>query len=412
MRPARILYVLDTLAPCGTTDLVGHLATRLDRGRFEPQVLALRARGGSGEAATTGSEAAGVRRFREAGIPASTLRLDGDLPFHTRLRPLVARLRFSAIDIVHAQSRPADLWTTWAALAARVPVRLYSRQATYGGLSLSARLRYALTARVASRVVAPSDAVRRHLLRREGVPSGRIERIHDAIDLDALEQVAPAALRARLGIPERAPLVGCVASFVPRKGLGHVVDAAARLRERQPDVRYALVGEGPERGALERRIAAAGLSGCFFLPGFREDYADWIAACDVFVLPSLWEGFNLSLLTACALGRAVVATNLEANREILIPGVTGLLPTPARPVLDASDAEIDPGALADAIGSLLDDPARRERLGARARQHALARFGAQAMAARHEELYLRLLRRRRLPRVASAPAAEPGLGVW
>ncbi len=399
MRPARVLYVVETLAPCGTTDLVRQLACQLDRRRFAPGVLALRAEGSGGPPAR---EAEGARRLAEAEIPADTLALDPGVSFRGRIRPLVARLARQRPDVIHAHSRPGDLWSTWAAASAGVPVRLYTRQATYGGLAAATRARYALTARIATRVVAPSEAVRSHLVRREGVPRGRIELIHDGIDLEALARPVPAAaVRRSLGVPEHAPLVGCVASLEPRKGAHHLVSAAARLRARHPEARFVWIGDGPEREILARRIASLGLADRFLLPGFRADFADCIAALDVFVLPSLWEGFNLSLLTACALGRAVVATHLASNREMIVPGTTGLLPTPPEPVLEARDDDVDPDALADAIHGLLQDSERRARLGARARQHAWARFGARAMAARHEELYGRLLRRRARARAAA-----------
>jgi glycosyltransferase involved in cell wall biosynthesis len=311
-----------------------------------------------------------------------------------RVRPFVGLLRERGAAVVHAHSRPADLWATWGGVAAGTPVRVYSRQATYGGMPLGNRARYALTARMASCVVAVSEAVRDHLRAREGVPSRRIELIHDGIDLEALARVAPAQrTRARLGLPADVPLVGCVASLTARKGQAALVEAAPRILARHPRARFLLVGDGPERAALEQRIAACGLSASFHLPGFREDVADVIAALDVFVLPSLWEGFNLSLLTACALARAVVATNLRANREVVEPGVSGLLPTPREPVLEAR--RLDADALADAVAALLDDPPLRRRLGAAARARVEERFGAAAMTARHEELYERLLARAR-----------------
>jgi glycosyltransferase involved in cell wall biosynthesis len=158
-----------------------------------------------------------------------------------------------------------------------------------------------------------------------------------------------------------------------------------------PDTRFLLVGDGPERQNLARRIASLERPEQVRLLGWREDARDLIAAFDVFVLPSLWEGLNLSLLTACALGRGVVATHLRSNREIVEPGVTGLLPAPERAVLEADC--VDPDRLGQAIGALLADPDGRRRMGEAAARRTRARFGAEMMAARHEELYRRLLHR-------------------
>ena len=398
LAPTRVLYVLDSLASAGTTDLVGFLVARLDRRRFHPEVVALQ----SGTAAEharplNDRERLAVERFRELDVRAATIGLDVRRPMWRRLRPFVKTLLERRVGIVHAHSRPADLWATWAGLAARTPVRLYSRQATYGGMGFSTRARYALTARAASRVVAVSEAVAQHLRHREGVPPARIELIHDGIDLEALARVTPREkTRAALGLAPDTPVVGCVASLTERKGQRFLIEAAPQILARFPNARFLLIGDGPERTALEDRIARLSLSHAFRLVGWRRDLADWIAALDVFVLPSLWEGLNLSLLTACALGRAVVATNLLANREIVESGVSGLLPTPTRPAIDVPT--LDARRLGDAVAALLASPTRREQLGEAARRRVSQHFGADAMAARHEDLYERLLGATRSPR--------------
>jgi len=390
--PHPLLYVIDSLAPSGVTNVVRQLVTHIDRRRFAPQVLAVRARtpGQAESAEAADAEAEGADQFRRLEAPARLLDLDASGPLTRRIRPVIDELQGQRIGIVHAHSRPADLWTVLAGVAAHTPVRVYSRQATYGGLTLGTRARYALLARLASRVVAVSGAVRDHLRTEEGVPSERIELIHDGIDLDALEGVAPPQLtRAKLGIPADAPLVGTAAALTLRKGQRFLIDAAALVLERFPRARFLLVGEGPERADLEGRIRATGRPEAFHLLGWRDDFADLIAALDVFVLPSLWEGLNLSLLSACALGRAVVATNLVSNREVIEPGISGLLPTPVQPSIEAR--ELDPRALAAAIATLLADPAMRRELGEAARHRATTRFGARAMTACHEGLYERLV---------------------
>jgi glycosyltransferase involved in cell wall biosynthesis len=180
-----------------------------------------------------------------------------------------------------------------------------------------------------------------------------------------------------------------VAGLYARKGHGFLIAAAPFVLARVPAARFLLVGDGPEREALEARVRALGLEHAFHFLGWRVDYADLIAALDVFVLPSLWEGLNLSLLSAGALGRALVASNLASNREVIEPGVSGLLPTPARTLLEAES--LDPRPLGEAIAGLLADPAARRRLGDAARRRVEARFDARRMAALHGELYERLL---------------------
>jgi glycosyltransferase involved in cell wall biosynthesis len=199
-------------------------------------------------------------------------------------------------------------------------------------------------------------------------------------------------MRTELGIAAEAPLVTTVASLTERKGHRYLVSAAETVLARHPDARFLFVGDGPERAALEAAARNTGRRGAFLFAGQRADYADLIAASDLFVLPSLWEGLNLSLLTACALGIPVVASNVGSNPEIIAHGVSGLLPTPTRMTLAAK--ALDPRALGEAIAALLADRRRAHALAQVARGHVREHFSAELMAARHAVLYGRLLRER------------------
>jgi glycosyltransferase involved in cell wall biosynthesis len=391
MAPARILLAVSQLAPCGVSDLILHLVGALDRERFEPSVLALHA--DDAPVSSLEAEAAGAARFARLGIPARSMVLRARGSLRQRIAPLVKLLREETFHVVHAHSRPADLWLTLAGVVARTPVRLYTRQATYGAWPLSLRLRYALLARCATRVVAVSDAVHTHLRSRELVPRRRVELVPDGIALAPLEHTRPRReTRADLGIDPEAPLVTTVALLTPRKGHRFLVSAARAVLDRHPRTRFLFVGDGPERTALEAVVRASPRPEAFLFVGERMDYADCIAASDLYVLPSLWEGLNLSLLTACALGVPVVASNVGSNPEIITHGVSGLLPTPSVATLAAES--LDPHALADAIAGLLADRERARALARAARAHVRARFSAELMAARHETLYARLLEER------------------
>ncbi len=390
MAPARVLLAVSQLAPCGASDLVLHLVEALDRKRFAPSVLGLC---GDDAPISFEAEAAGAARFARLGVPAQSMRISAGGPLRRRIAPLVQLLRDGHFQVVHAHSRPADLWLTLAGVAARTPVRLYTRQATYGAWPLSLRLRYALLARFATRVVAVSDAVHAHLRSREHVPGRRVELVPDGIPFAPLEHTRPRCeTRAQLGVASEAPLVTTVATLTARKGHRFLVSAAETVLARHPKTRFLFVGDGPERAALEAAVRASLRPEAFLFVGERADYADCIAASDLYVLPSLWEGLNLSLLTACALGVPVVASNVGSNPEIITHGVSGLLPTPNAATLAA--ISLDSRALGDAIAGLLTDRNRARALARVARAHVRARFSAELMASRHETLYARLLHER------------------
>jgi glycosyltransferase involved in cell wall biosynthesis len=391
MAPARVLLAVSQLAPSGASDLVLHLVEALDRERFAPSVVALCA--DDAPISDLEAEAAGATRFARLGIPARRMILDAQGPLRRRIAPLVQFLRDGAFHVVHAHSRPADLWLTLAGVAARTPVRLYTRQATYGAWPLSLRLRYALLARFATRVVAVSAAVHAHLRSRELVPRHRVELVPDGIPFAPLERTRPRdETRAQLGVAAEAPLVTTVASLTERKGHRFLISAAETVLDRHPTARFLFVGDGPERAALAAAVRTSPRPEAFLFAGERADYADCIAASDLYVLPSLWEGLNLSLLTACALGVPAVASNVGSNPEIIVHGVSGLLPTPSVSTLAATS--LDPRALGNAIASLLTDYGRARSLARAARAHVRERFSAELMASRHEKLYSRLLHER------------------
>jgi glycosyltransferase involved in cell wall biosynthesis len=156
-----------------------------------------------------------------------------------------------------------------------------------------------------------------------------------------------------------------------QKGLLHLVEAARAV----PAAVFLIAGEGPERTDLEAAARRSAVEDRVRLLGPRDDVPALLAACDVFVLPSLFEGAPLAILEAMAAGRPVVASRIGGVDELLLDGVTGLLVPPA-----------DPAALAGAILRLIATPALRVRLADAGRERARA-FDAPAMARAVMALY-------------------------
>ncbi|MFC4565335.1 glycosyltransferase family 4 protein [Nocardiopsis mangrovi] len=153
--------------------------------------------------------------------------------------------------------------------------------------------------------------------------------------------------RVELGVPADRPLLLVVARLAAQKGLEVLLDAAPAIADRTPRPVIAVAGDGPLYDGLAARAAAEGLP--VRLLGHRTDVADLLAAADLFVLPSLWEGPSLVIMEALRAGLPVVATR--------VGGIPGLYGDTARLV-----APGDPRALARAVGDVLDDAAVAERL--------------------------------------------------
>jgi len=175
-------------------------------------------------------------------------------------------------------------------------------------------------------------------------------------------------------------MVGALANLRAEKGLEHLVHAMVLVRDRYPQERLTIWGDGPLRADLTRLIDEVGLSGSAELRGATTEPETALQAMDIFALPSLSEACPNVLLEAMASGLPVVATRVGGNPALVEDEVTGLLVPPG-----------DPDALAKAIIRLMEDPMLADRLGAAAREVVCARFGVNRMLARVQALYERAL---------------------
>ena len=218
----------------------------------------------------------------------------------------------------------------------------------------------------ANRIIAISEAVRGVLVS-DGIPSTSIVTVHSGIDLNRVRAVRAGAIRAELGLPEGTPLAVTVGALVDHKDHATLVKAAAALRQRQPDLRWVIAGEGELRSDLEARIRGLGLSDRVHLAGQVGEPLRLIASADVFVMSSKEEGLGTTVLDAMALGIPIAATSGGGSPEMLSGGA-GLLSPPG-----------DPTALAGSVDRLLREPELRENL-RRAASNRVEQFSAAAMA--------------------------------
>jgi glycosyltransferase involved in cell wall biosynthesis len=255
------------------------------------------------------------------------------------------------------------------ALASAVAVRVPAVVATVHlfpdfRIDLSNRLQLRLLGAGIGRVIAVSAEIARRLRSAFAWPERKIEVIRNAVETDPFRRVVDPRLRLELAGGRDRPVVLTVARLDRQKGHPYLLEAAARV----PDARFVLAGAGPERGALEARATALGLGDRVAFLGHRADVPELLAASDVVVLPSLYEGLPLSLLEAMAAGKPVVASAIPGNDEAVRDGETGLLVPPR-----------DPDALAAAIRTIIGYPALAGRLGAAARASVEERFSLTSM---------------------------------
>jgi glycosyltransferase involved in cell wall biosynthesis len=223
----------------------------------------------------------------------------------------------------------------------------------------------------AQRIVTTGERLRAQVIAETDVPGERVVSIPTGIDLARFSPADDAAAeRARLGLPAAVPLVGIVATLRSWKGHRYLLEAVSAMARK--DVHLAVVGDGPQRAALEARARELGIAERVTFAGNREDVAPWMRAFDLFCLPSYAnEGVPQALMQAMACGLPVVTTPVGSIGEIVADGETGVLVAPE-----------DAMALRAAIERLLADRAARAALGQRAAARARQRFGEALMVER------------------------------
>lgn len=259
------------------------------------------------------------------------------------------------------------------AIASRVPAVVVTVQLYMDvPVALGMRVQQRFIGRSVDRILPVSrhNAIRLEALL--GWPRTKMEVIHNAVDVAAFDRTPDRALRQAIGGPEEGPMVLVVARLDPQKGHRHLLAAAREI----PDAVFVFAGDGPLRPALEAMACDLGLRERVRFLGERSDVADLLAACDVFVLPSLYEGLPISVLEAMAARRPVIATAIGGTDEAVDDGETGLLVPPA-----------DPTSLAAALRRVLADGELRARMGQAGHARVVERFSARIMVRRVLDVY-------------------------
>jgi glycosyltransferase involved in cell wall biosynthesis len=302
-----------------------------------------------------------------------------------RMRQFVRDLRYERPSVFHAHLNwpMACKFGLLAAALARVPAVVATEQLFVDYRFPLKSLVYVLQHVIANGVdqyIAVSDHVARRLLQSFALSAPKLCVVPNSVFVAPLVRPINAELRAKLIGTNARHFILTVARLDKQKGLNYLLEAAALV----PEAMFVVAGEGPERPALEAQTRALGLSNRVVFLGYRADVDDLLASCDLFVLPSLFEGLPLSVLEAMAAGKAVVATAIGGTDETIIHGETGLLVPPA-----------DPAALASAIRTALADPILSRRLGAAGRARVHQQFSAESMVRRITEIYDEILDSRR-----------------
>jgi glycosyltransferase involved in cell wall biosynthesis len=364
----RILHVINSFDIGGNERFVVELLRRLDRAEFE-QAVCVPDRGRD--------YTFDLKQLCESlAVPIHVIEARGNLDrgIGRRLKALMAA---GGYDVVHTHLVLSQYWGRRAAMAAGVGRIISSEQNAYR-FKVWPPFRWIeqrLT-RSTECVVACSEHVRRHLIRRVGLPREKITLVYNGVDTEAFSPRQGAAdpvriaVREELGVGPDEKLIGTVGHLNRQKGHDVLIGAFADLVRQEPAARLVIAGRGPLRRRLEALAVRRGVEGKVTFAGLVSDVARFLKGLDLFAFPSRWEGFGIALIEAMASGLPVVASATGGIREIVEDGVSGRL-VPAG----------DRAALAEALLSVLRDADRARGLA----QHGLARIRKRFSLARTVE---------------------------
>ena len=331
--------------------------------------------------------------FESRGLPATRIlcRRRFDLAALKRIREII---RTEEIGLVHSHGYKADMYAYLATRGMQLPLlstcHLWTRQ------TAAVRFYEFLDARILrsfDAVVAVSERIATELCE-AGVSAGKITTIDNGIDFGPFDS-ADATLASELNKRDRI-LIGTVGRLVAQKGLTFFLTAAEQLLKEFPDLLFAIVGDGPDRGKLEQLAKDLRIENKVCFTGARTDMPGVYASLDVFALASIDEGMPMALLEAMASGAPVVATEVGAVPKVIVPGRSGMLVRPG-----------DAAELAQALACLIRDPALRERLAHNGKRQVHEQFSSQVMTQNYCNVYGRLLERKK-GTLNTVPVMGPG----
>ena len=379
--PIRVLQLLPAFTIGGAELLVVSLASALPSSRFTSHACALFAR----------AENPLRSELDRLGIPVSCLN-GSRLYSPSLLRRLIDYVRREKINVIHTHLLSADILGRVVGRLCRVPVVSTLHSIPQGFAKMRADRRWlerASALHLTDQLVTVADYARDQFVADWHMRPEQIMVIRNAISVDRFLLVTEPASE---NIRSHDPVITTIGRLIPDKAQDVLIDAAKIVLQEHPRAQFVIVGDGSERPKLEAQVAAHGISDRVTFTGMRRDIPELLAQCDIFVLPSRREGLPLSAVEAMAAARPVVVTDVGGNRELITPGIDGL-------IIPANDVS----ALAEVLIDLIKQPDLCRKLAQAGRQRAQTHFSLNTMIQQYEAIYERLVtaKRQQLTTVAA-----------
>ncbi len=372
-RPWRILQLASTSDMGGTERMILFLVEHIDKERFSPTVACLQGRGEL------------LRRAEVLGVPGEHFGTTKGLSLRGIAR-LFRFLKREQFDLVQTYGLRADTVGRVLAKLSGVPVIVSSIR------SIDPWRRWwhvwldRLTAPLVDKFISNSEAGRQATIEREKFAPERIEVVYSGIPPREIPIEHRAEIRRSLGVADKAwPVIGILANLREMKGHRDVIEALPLILRDWPDTVFLFAGRDDSDGAIARLAEERGVAHAIRFLGYVEETPLLLAAMDIFMLPSQWEGLPASVVEAMHAGLPIITTSVGGIPELVRHEKEALLVEPGNPT-----------ALAAAVTRLAADPGLAKRLGEAAKRRAQECFSIETMVRRTAEIYEALLAKKLL----------------
>jgi glycosyltransferase involved in cell wall biosynthesis len=370
----KVVTLVDRLGTGGAERLAIQTTTRLDPERFDRTLCASRR---FDVAISKRHVANALEDLRSAGVRVLGLKRTSAAQVWAWW-PLYRLLRRERVDVLHTHKFGSNLWGTVIGRLARVPVIIaHEHTWSFEGKPWRRIGDREVIARGSTMFIAVSREDRRRMIEIEGIDPSDVMFLPNGIP--APPPATGGDVRAELGIAPGAPVIGTVSVLRPQKALDVLLRATQDLLPEFPGLKVLIAGEGDRRFVLEDLAKELGIDDSVIFLGVRTDVPDVLAALDVAVSSSDFEGSPLSVMEFMEAALPIVATRVGGVPDLIEDGAHGLLVEPQ-----------DPAAFAAAVARMLRDRDAARAMGERARERRRTEFDIDVMVRRLEQLYTEL----------------------
>jgi len=379
MKPKiKILYIITSSGIGGAERILYYTATGLNYNKYDIAVCSLK---NKGEIA---------RALEKQGIEVCCLHMGGRESFLGCLSSIIALVRLFPYlirirpTIVHSFLFRANILARIAGYLTGIPI-IISSVRVMGGEKKYFHYVEMITSFMVDHYVTVSESVKRYIIDKSKISAEKISVIYNGVNIKSQDNSYEQNPKMPFKIENKDRILMTVGRLHKQKGHCYLIQAVSKVRKEFPKVKLLLTGEGEEENNLKKLVKSLDLTNEVIFAGLSSDIEGILPMAELFILPSLWEGFPNALLEAMAAGKPVVATKVGGIPEIVVHGETGILIPPR-----------DTDALAIAIIDLLQNRLKEKDMGEAGRIRAAKRFSIYKMIEKTENLYQELLKEKQL----------------